>query len=224
MKFLAKIIFLISTIFLLFSCYTQKIELNADRKSGKMTIDYYINNDYFQIISLIASNFQYDNEDYIDVMILIDENKFKENFKKYEGITLDFVSIKKIKEGEYKGKIIISFKDFEKALALLPKGVSGLELIKTKDDITISQTVDLEKMDPDNIFLDFVNQLKDDDKEFYTLLTETAVFNFELYTKTNIKKTEGIKLEGDGKIAKYSFKIKNLLDNKNKVLKFSITL
>lgn len=221
--FMKKIIFILS-LFFIFSCYTQKIELNADKKSGKMTIDYYINNDYFQIISLVASNFQYDDANYIDTMILIDEVKFKENFKKYEGITLDSVSIKKVKEGEYKGKIVISFKDFEKALSLLPKTIVGLTILRNKEELTITQILDMAKIDPDNIFLGFVEDLKNDDKEFYNLLTDVAVFNFELYTKTPIKKSEGIKVEGDGKIGKYSFKIKNLLENKNKVLKFSITL
>lgn len=204
------------------SCYTQKIELNEDKRSGKMTIEYYLNNDYFQLISIVASNFQYDDENYIDTIILINEAKFRENFKKYEGINLDFISIKKIREGEYTGKIVISFKDFEQALLLLPKSIAGLEIKKAKEEITINQIIQLSKMDPENIFIDFIEQLKEDDKEFYNLLTEKAVFNFEILTKTPIKKTEGIKLEKNNK-ATYSFNIKNLLENKDNPLKFSIT-
>ena len=56
MKTFKALIILIISI-LLYSCYTQKVTLNEDRKSGQVVIEYNLDDDYFQLFSIAVENF-----------------------------------------------------------------------------------------------------------------------------------------------------------------------
>ena len=74
-----KIITIFAIMFLLISCYSHKIILNADKKSGKMIIEYNLNDDYFQLLSIAIENFaNNDEEDQFDPTILIDAELLSE--------------------------------------------------------------------------------------------------------------------------------------------------
>ncbi|MBP7552118.1 MAG: hypothetical protein KA885_01725 [Spirochaetes bacterium] len=221
------LIFIIATT--LVSCFNLKIDLNADKTGGTMTMDYDINDDYFQLISIILSNIPMEDGEQFDPFILIDDSAMRGYFDsidkaKMEGITLKKVSIKKDeKSGYYKGNVVITFKDFEKSLALLPKAVSGLTIKRDKELTTINQVMNFEEMDKDGIFKDFIEQLKEDDVDFYKLLTEKAKFDFSITTKTPVKKSSGVVLGKDGKSVSYSFKVNDMLDDSKKSMNFMMS-
>ena len=64
-----KIITIFAIMFLLISCYSHKIILNADKKSGKMIIEYNLNDDYFQLLSIAIENFANNDEEAIGIRI-----------------------------------------------------------------------------------------------------------------------------------------------------------
>ncbi|OHD10626.1 MAG: hypothetical protein A2086_05545 [Spirochaetes bacterium GWD1_27_9] len=218
---LKKILLFTLTIFL-FSCYSQKIYLNPDKKSGKMIIDYSLDSDYLSILSTALANFQSTTDaSPIDPAILIDEQAFKDAFKENKDVTLKVVKID-TKKG-YSGHIEISFTDFEKALNLLPKSMVNLAIQRANGTLTVNQVLNFGKMDADGVFLDFINQQKEDDINLYNRLTKVASFKFEVYTTTPMIKTEGVTVSSDKKKIEYSFKLQDLLVNKDKDLKFLIS-
>ena len=131
--------FILLMILCLTSCFNMKIDLNFDKKSGKMTMEYDINDEYFQLISIVMSNVQISENVFFDPFVLLDEASFKTFYDSLpkdniSAITLSSVSItRNEKTGYYKGKIVFAFKDFEKCMALIPAGVSGLEFTKDKN-------------------------------------------------------------------------------------------
>ena len=226
-KFFISFIFI--ALFVLCSCFNQKIELNADKKSGKMTIEYEINDEYFQLISIILSNVELSENLFFDPFVLIDEQTFK---KSYNNLGKDILAsaklnsvsiIKNEKTGFYNGKFVISFNDFEKSLKLIPNAISGLTVKRTKEELTISQQINITEIDSDGIFGDFIEQLKEDDIDFYKLLTEKASFGFAIFLKNKIKTSTGVNLGKDGMSAFYTFKIKDLLNSDKKLLNFLIS-
>ena len=58
-----KILMFIILIFLLISCYSHKIILNQDKNSGEMIIEYYLDDDYFQLLSIAMENVTKKNEE-----------------------------------------------------------------------------------------------------------------------------------------------------------------
>jgi hypothetical protein len=224
--YMLKKIFLFALLLpVLVSCYTQKIYLNADKKSGKMIIDYTIDDDYFQLLSIALDNFA-SEEDPIDPASFIDQTLFKETFDSKFGSSKD-VKLKSlsIKKGNnYTANIVIEFYDLDKLLAKIPKGITNLNITKVNTDLTISQILDIKKMDPDGAFKEFVMQQKEDDINFYNRLTKEAKFYFVMYSAVPIKKIEGISLSEDRKTAEYSFKLNDFINSDNKILKFLITL
>lgn len=221
-----KILLYILFLPLLISCYSQKIYLNADKKSGKMTIEYNLDDDFFQLLSIALENFSTDDDNYIDPTILLDEELFKEYFKENMGDIRE-IKLKKVSidlTNGYKGYIEIDFFNLEKLMDRIPQGMTNLLIEKKGYELTISQIIDMKKMDPDNIFKDFIIQQKEDDLNFYNKLTQKAKFDFILSTALPIKKTEGVELSANKKTASYSFKINDLINNDGKILKFLITL
>jgi hypothetical protein len=216
-KFLYVFIFII----LLVSCYKQTIILNPDKNSGKMIIEYNLDDDYFQLVSIAAENILIDSNNKFDPLILIDKDLFKETFKDTENIKLKSVNIDT--SNGYKGNIVIEFNDLEKILASLPAGLVNLTLKKESNNITLTQILDFKKMDPDEIFKNFVLQQKEDDINFYNRLTKEAKFTFIIKTMTPIKYTEGVGLSKDKKQAIYTFTVNDFI-NSSKILKFIISL
>ena len=206
---------------LLISCYNQTIILNSDKNSGKMIIKYNLDDDYFQLVSIATENLFIEEDNKFDPLILIDEDLFKETFKETEYIKLRSVKIDT--SNGYNGNIIIEFSDLEKTLEALPRGLLNLTLKKENSNITITQILDFKKMDPDEIFKNFVLQQKEDDINFYNRLIKEAKFTFIIKTLTPIKYTEGVMLSKDKKQAKYTFMINDFI-NSNKILKFIISL
>ena len=151
-KMLAIFCFII--VIALMSCYNHTIILNPDKNSGKMIIEYNLDDDYFQLVSIAAENIVVEGEDRFDPLILIDESLFKETFKETEYVKLKSVKIDT--SNGYKGNIVIEFKDLEKILASLPSGLTNLTLKKEKNIVTLTQLLDFKKMDPDEIFKSFV--------------------------------------------------------------------
>ena len=162
------------------SCFNMKIDLNFDKKSGKLTMEYDVNDEYFQLLSIVMSNVQLGEDVFFDPFVLLDEQQFKTFFnglpkENLSDITLFSVSIKRnANTGYYKGKIVFLFKDFEKCMAMIPQGVAGLTFTKDNGVYTIGQTVDMSTMDSENMLGEFINTLKEDDEDFYKLLTEKA--------------------------------------------------
>jgi hypothetical protein len=218
-----KIILLAILSLMLFSCYSHKIYLNSDKKSGRMVIDYSLDNDYLSVLSTALSSLQTgENEQSLDPNALIDEKIFRETFKNSKEVTLKTVKITSDKG--YNGHIEITFTDFEKALKLLPAGILNITVSREGGNVSISQIINLSKIDSQGVFLDFLAQQKEDNIDFYNKLTKTAAFKFEIYTAAPMKKTEGVVLSSDGKRADYSFKLGDLLKDKNKDIKFLISL
>jgi hypothetical protein len=205
------------------SCYKHTIVLNGDRKSGKMIVEYSMDDDVFQLLSIAMSNFSTDYENQFDAFALIDEDYFKETVKSTDEVTIKSVSIKS--DGvNYKGRIEAEFKDFEKALATLPEGLAKLNIERSKNNLTISQELDIDSMDPDGILKEFVNQLKEDDPGFYNKIMKEAYFEFIIQSAKPIVKSEGVKLSSDKKSAYYNFYVGEMLDLKGKVMKFLISM
>jgi hypothetical protein len=219
---LKKILLLPVLVVLLFSCYSHKIYLNSDKKSGRMVIDYTLDDDYLSILSTALSNFQpKDGSPSIDANALIDEKVFRETFKSTKEVTLKVVKIDTTKG--YTGHIEVAFTDFEKALTLLPEGMINISVIRQNSGLTISQVLNLLKIDPESVLINFLDQQKEDDINMYNKLTKQAVFVFDVFTPSPIKKSEGVILSPDKKKAEYSFKLSDLLKDKNKDIKFLIS-
>lgn len=208
--------------FFLFSCYTHKIVLNSDNNSGTMIIEYQLDDDYFQLLSIAFSNFASDSQDKFDPVVLIDEELFRQSFKNSAYIRLKSVNINAV--NGYKGKIVIDFTDLEKLLASMPKELVNLNFIKENGSITLSQSISLKKMDPDGIFKDFIHQQKEDDINFYNKLTKEAEFNFIIQSQSTIKKAEGVVISKDKKNAYYNFKLNDIIVDDNKIFNFLISL
>lgn len=217
-----KIILLFSIVTILCSCYSHKIYLNSDKKSGKMVIDYELDNDYLSILSTALANMQSESSEPLDPSALIDEELFKESFKNSNEITLKSVKIDTTKG--YKGHIEIAFTDFEKSLKSLPENMMNLGIIRQGSSLTVSQVMNFGKMDAEGVFIDFLNQQKEDDINLYNKLTKQASFKFEIYTNTPMTKYEGVTISKDKKKAEYSFKLLDLVNNKDKDMKFIISL
>ena len=224
----SKILLILSFVFCLSSCFNMKIDLNFDKKSGKLTMEYDVNDEYFQLLSIVMSNVQLGENVFFDPFVLLDEQQFKTFFnglpkENLSDITLFSVSIKRNQTtGYYKGKIVFLFKDFERCMAMIPQGVAGLTFTKDNGVYTIGQTVDMSKMDPENMLGEFINTLKEDDEDFYKLLTEKAEFDFAVQLRSKIRKSEGVNIGKDGMSASYGFKINDLLGTAEKPLKFMI--
>ena len=224
----SKILLILSFVFCVSSCFNMKIDLNFDKKSGKLTMEYDVNDEYFQLLSIVMSNVQLGENVFFDPFVLLDEQQFKTFFsglpkENLSDITLFSVSIKRnANTGYYKGKIVFLFKDFEKCMAMIPKGVAGLEFTKDKSGYTIGQTVDMKLMDPENMLGEFINTLKEDDEDFYKLLTEKAEFDFAVQLGSKIQRSEGVNIGKDGMSASYGFKINDLLGTYEKPLRFLI--
>jgi hypothetical protein len=206
-----------------------KIDLNFDKKSGKMTIEYDVNDEYFQLISIVMSNVQIAENVFFDPFILLDESSFKTFYNNIpkdnlNSITLTSVSIKRNEQtGFYNGKIVFSFKDFEKCMALIPSDVAGLKFTKDKLTYTFEQELNIATLDPQGMLTNFLDNLKDDDQDFYKLLTEKVEFNFALQLRSKILKSQGVKLNKDSMGATYGFKVNDILSTDKAPLKFLIS-
>ncbi|HPO50553.1 MAG TPA: hypothetical protein PLO89_09535 [Spirochaetota bacterium] len=209
-------------LFFLVSCYSHKIYLNADKKSGRMVIEYNLDNDYLSILSTALANMQSTSGDPMDPTILIDETLFKEAFKNTDDVSLKSVKIDTT--NGYKGRIEVVFKDFEKSLDALPKDMMNLSILRQGNSLTVTQVMNFSKMDTQGIFVDFLNQQKEDDINLYNKLTKQASFEFEVNTASPITKSEGVNLSKDKRKALYSFKLGDMINNINKDLKFLISL
>ena len=225
---ISHIIMVLAMMMALSSCFNMKIDLNFDKKSGKLTMEYDVNDEYFQLLSIVMSNVQLGENVFFDPFVLLDEQQFKTFFnglpkENLSDITLFSVSIKRNQTtGYYKGKIVFLFKDFEKCMAMIPQGVAGLTFTKDNGVYTIGQTVDMSKMDPENMLGEFISTLKEDDEDFYKLLTEKAEFDFAVQLRSKIRKSEGVNIGKDGMSATYGFKINDLLGTADKPLQFMI--
>ena len=130
--------FIIIMTALLSSCYTQKIVLNADRKSGTMYLDYSFNDDDFEILSLILSAASMEDGEVIDPVILIDEEAFKDfiNEAALPGVSIEKVSVvsKAVKNNHiYSGSIALKFKDFELLFEKIPAFEMDFQFQKAHD-------------------------------------------------------------------------------------------
>ena len=224
----SKILLILSFVFCLSSCFNMKIDLNLDKKSGKLTMEYDVSKDGFQLLSIVLSNVQLGENVFFDPFVLGDEQQFRTFFNKLpkeslSDITLFSVSIKHNQTTDYyKGKIVFLFKDFEKCMAMIPQGVAGLTFTKDNGVYTIGQTVDMSKMDSENMLGEFISTLKDDDEDFYNLLMEQTEFDFAVQLRSKIRKSEGVNIGKDGMSATYGFKINDLLGTADKPLQFMI--
>jgi len=219
-----KIILLIFIIFVIFSCYTHKIILNADRNSGQMIIEYTMDDDYFQLISMACLNFQSENNEQFDPTILIDEELFKKSFKNNNLLKLKSVNITMTDNGDqavYNGKIVIDFYDLNRLLNIMPKQMVNLSVKKQNNLTTLTQTIDYNKLDPDGVFKDFVMQQKEDDINLYNKLMQKTKFKFIVNSALPLKYTEGVVVSSDKKTAEYTFKINDIISGK--ILKFIIS-
>jgi hypothetical protein len=219
------VIFLI--VILMFSCYSHKIILNSDKNSGQMIIEYTLDDDYFQLISIASENFNKEatnsgSEDKFDPSMLIDKGLFLQSFKNTKEVKLKSIDIQS-SNNVYRGRIVIEFYDLAKLIDKMPKGLADITLKKEGGDVTYTQIIDYKKMDPEGVFKEYVEQQKEDDIALYNRLTKEAKFSFVVTTATPIKKAEGVVLSGDKKRAEYTFKINDII-NSTKVLKFLISL
>jgi hypothetical protein len=205
---------------LLVSCYTQTIILNPDKKSGRMIIDYQMDDDYLSILSTAMANFQNPDQEPIDPTILIDQELFKERFKNSKEVALDKVVISS-KNG-YTGHVEIRFSDFEKALKMLPEGMINLAINRSNSKLSIGQVINLSKMDPDNVLTEFLNQQKEDDIDLYNKLTKSASFSMVIQTPSPVSSSKGVTLSSDKKKSSYSFRLGDMLAKKDKDLEFYI--
>ncbi|HOV12784.1 MAG TPA: hypothetical protein PK771_00705 [Spirochaetota bacterium] len=219
---LKKLFLLFIAVTFLVSCYSHKIYLNSDKKSGRMVIEYQLDNDYLSILSTALVNMQTATSEPIDPSILIDEKLFKESFKNTKEVTLKSVKIDTTKG--YKGYVEILFTDFETSLKSMPEGMMNLSIIRNGNALTVSQILNFAKMDTEGVFTNFLEQQKEDDINLYNKLTKQASFKFEVNTSSPITKYEGVTVSKDMKKAEYSFKLLDLVNNKNKDLKFLISL
>ncbi len=217
----ASILFLF--ILLLTSCYTHKIILNPDNNSGTMTMEYTLDDDYFQLLSIALDNFGSENDEMIDPTSLIDADLFKKSFKESNEIKLKSINIQ-TNNNIYKGKIVIEFNNLEKLIEKIPKGIMNFTVKKENGKTTFSQELEYKKMDPDGIFKEFVMKQKEDDINLYNKLTKEAKFKFIIITSKPIKYSEGVILSSDKKTAEYNFKVNDIFDTENKKLKFIISL
>jgi hypothetical protein len=220
-----KIFLVLSAIALLFSCYSQKVILNGDRKSGQVIVEYNLDDDYFQLFSIAVENFNSmnaQNQPKFDPGMLLDANMLRDYFKDNKYIKITSVNIDTSKG--YKGKVVATFSDFEKLLDSIPKGVTNLSLKKDQETITLTQSLNLKEMDPEGVFKNYIMKQKEDDINYYNKLTKETKFSFYLITTTPIKKVEGVFLSSDKKNASYTFKLNDLFINEEKPLKFLISL
>ena len=108
----SKILLILLFVFSLSSCFNMKIDLNFDKKSGKLTMEYDVNDEYFQLLSIVMSNVQLGEDVFFDPFVLLDEQQFRTFFnglpkENLSDITLFSVSIKRnANTGYYKGKRI----------------------------------------------------------------------------------------------------------------------
>ena len=212
---------LILMLFLFFSCYSQKIVLNSDKNSGQMIIEYNLTDDTFQLLSFAFYEFASEENEF-DPEILIDSDLFKEAFKQTDDIKLKSINIDN--SNGYKGKIVIEFKNLNKILDEIPKGLTNLQIDRKGNTLTISQTLNIKELDKEGRLKSFILEQKEDDINFYNYLTKTAKFEFTIKSSHVIKKAEGIILSKNKKEASYSFKINDIIENENKILKFLITI
>lgn len=216
------LLLIISTVFIMTSCYKQTIYLNSDKKSGSMIIEYSLDDDTFQMISMVFMMIEPEEGSFVpDPMMLIDEDTFKSTFPEDDNFKLKSVDLKM--STVYEGRIEIEFNDFQDALKKLPMQSSGFIMKEDKGHLLLEQTVDLDKIDPDRMFLSFLESQKQDDKEFYNKIVNNSPFQFEINTKTPMQSAEGFKLSQNNKKATYTFKLSDILSNKQG-LKFSLKL
>ena len=220
---LKNIIIFFVALFLLSSCFSQKVFLNGDKKSGRMVLEYYLDNDYLTILSTALANIPTKDGSTIDPEILIDEKAFKNNFKNTKDVTLKSVKID-TKNG-YKGTVEILFTDFEQSLNTIPKDLLNIKITRGNDGLLqLSQKIDLNRIDPSGIFLLFLDQLKLDDINLYNKIVKSAVFSIEISSPTQFKEAVGVTLSQDKKKITYSFTLFDILNKKDKELNFFISL
>jgi hypothetical protein len=220
-----KYLFCVLIVFSFFSCYTQRISLNPDKKSGQISVEYNMDDDYFQLFSIAVDSFNskaVKAKDKFDPAILLDANAIKKYFKDNKYIKIKSVSVDTSKG--YRGKIVGEFSDFERIFESIPKGVGNFSITKNDGNLTLSQLLNLKELDPENVFKNYVMKQKEDDINYYNKLTKEAKFYFYISAPTPIKKNEGVTLSGDKKEASYTFKLSDLLTNDAKTLKFLISL
>jgi hypothetical protein len=217
-----KWILLIFLTFTLFSCYYQKITLNSDKKSGQIYIEYRLNDEYFQVLSVALSNFSSSSKNQFDPAMLLDEESFKTTVNNTKGLKLISISINKT--NGYFGKALIEFSDFVALLDELPKDLININVIKDNNNITISQILNFKQMDPNGVFKNFVQQQKEDDPKFYQKLTHETEFNFVVNSVNPFTKSEGAIISNNNKEARYSFKLNDFISNDDKTLKFILSL
>ncbi|MCG8568593.1 MAG: hypothetical protein MJB14_00500 [Spirochaetes bacterium] len=204
-------VFVIITL-ILTGCYTQKISLNNDKKSGTMVIEYQMDDDQFQVLSMALGSMQTDfSQATMDPIILTDSDLFKESFPLNENFKLKEVNIQT--EKGYSGKIVIQFNDFEEALKLIPQNSIPLNIKKENQHYQLSQTIDMRQLDPDGYLKEFINQQKEFDEAIYAKLVNSS-FDFELKTSHSILEAKGVKLLNKRQ-AIYSFQIKDMLSQED---------
>lgn len=209
-----------------FSCYDQKVTLNADKKSGVLSLEYTFDDDDFEVISLALSAAPVGGENgAFDPSILIDQNEFTNYINGFgiKEITLKKASITKKSNGkglsQYTGNIIIEFSDFEKLISKFPTAENGFVLKKENDKTIISQLVDMSTMGDIETLDNFIELTRSDKPNWYTKFINSQ-FNIELNLKTPIVESRGLQLSSDKKRASYNFKASDMLGEKRKNLDF----
>ena len=220
MKHLLKAVALLSAVLMLTSCFNMKINLNGDKKSGTIAINYSFDDDDFDIISLAVSAMPVaENSDPLDPSVLLDQDEFKNYFDSIEqkDLKLKQVTItkKKDKTTVYTGTVVFEFSDFQSALAKIPATENGFKLLKEKDIITLEQVVDFTSIKDMETLDNYLALVKKDKPVWFDRFAKSP-FNLEINTKTPIINSKGVILSADKKKVTYSFKAGEVITDKKK--------
>lgn len=222
-----KLIFLSLTLIAATSCYTQRVTLNQDKKSGVVSIDYSFNDDDFEILSLILSAAPVgDGIGFFDPSALIDKNEFISYFNSagIDGIKLTKADITRRSVSGvsvYKGSIVIAFDDFEELLKRFPAADGGFKFIRSGGVVTLEQKVEPDKMGDMETLDNYMELVKEAKPQWYSKFVDTT-FLIEMIFRTPVLDSRGVVLSSDKRTARYSFKTGDMIGANRKNLDFML--
>ncbi|HBD93706.1 MAG: hypothetical protein A2015_04405 [Spirochaetes bacterium GWF1_31_7] len=224
---LLKLLTLGFSLIVITSCFSQRITLNPDKKSGNVSINYTFSDDDFEILSLILSSAPVGGEaGTFDPSILIDKKEFISYFQKMEVKELTLVKSdisRKVIDGVgyYTGAIVINFTDFEILLNKFPASENGLGFKREGQVITMEQKIEMGKMGDMETLDNYIDLVKADKPVWYKKFINDD-FLIEIVLKKPFIQTRGVTLSSDKKTAKYSFKTADMIGSNRKDLDFML--
>ncbi len=222
---LLRILLICSIPFMLSSCFSQKIILNADKNSGTLYLDFEFDDDDFEVISLVLSYIPTgDDIPPVDPSILISQDELDSYL---ESLPLKDIKVKKATVtkkakntiSSYNGSIVIEFANLEKMLSTLPIAENGFKLTKDGGITSFAQSLDFSTM-PDFETLESFIELIKEDKPVWHKKFLNSKFSIQVQTKTPMIKAKGVVLSPNKKSATYTFLAKDMVGDSKKKLDF----